>query len=263
MDRGRGRAPGFGADLTGDMFPVGAVDEPRRIQLRDREIPYVLKRSRRRARIAFLVDEGGLSVHAPWNAPETHVEYAIRMAEQWILRKLEQWAGRPPARALQWRTGDIVEYLGSPVPIDVIEDPFHKRAELRDDRHLMVRVPRADSPGMVRELVIGWYRRHATRHFTERLGHYASALGVATPKLYLTNATTRWGSCNVQGHVRLNWRLMQAPPSLVDYVVAHETAHLLHLNHSARFWKAVGRLYPDYESARTTLAAMSRHYMAL
>lgn len=263
MDRSRGDETGIGTPLTADLFPVHEVEQPRRVALRDREVPYALKRSQRRARIAFLVDENGLAVHAPWRATDAQVEQAIRLSERWILRKLAQWADRPPVRARQWHTGETVEYLGTPVTLDVIRDPFHKRAELCDDRRLLIRVPKTDSPGLVREMVVTWYRRHAQRHFAERLAHFAAGLGVPVPRLFLSSATTRWGSCTANAEVRLNWRLMQAPPELIDYVVAHETAHLLHLNHSARFWKTVARVYPGYESARTTLTAMSRHYMAL
>lgn len=263
MDRDPGDETGNGAPLIADLFPVREVAQPRRIVLRDREQPYTLKRSRRRSRIAFLVDENGLAVHAPWHATDAQIEQAVRLSEQWILRKLAQWAARPPVQVRHWHSGETVEYLGAPVTLDVIADPFHKRAELCDERCLRIRVPKTDSPGMVREMVVTWYQRHAKRHFAERLAHYAAGLGVPAPRLFLSGATTRWGSCTANAEVRLNWRLMQAPPDLVDYVVAHETAHLLHLNHSARFWKAVARVYPEYERARAALAAMSRHYMAL
>ncbi|MFN9391063.1 MAG: M48 family metallopeptidase [Betaproteobacteria bacterium] len=93
--------------------------------------------------------------------------------------------------------------------------------------------------------------------------HFAERLGVARPRVLLSDARTRWGSCNAGGEVRLNWRLMQAPEALIDYVVAHEVAHLLHLNHSPRFWRAVERIYPAWETARAELAATSHHYMSL
>lgn len=249
--------------MTGDLFPVSNVDEPRRIVLRGTEIPYRLKRSARRHRIAFLVDDGGLTVHAPWQAPLDRIEHAIAGADRWILAKVREWAARPAAPVRRWTAGERIEYLGQPVVLDVIEDPIAVTVELREPRSLEIRAPAPLSEDRVRDLVVRWYRRHALRHFAERLTHFSANLGVDRPRLVLSDAGTRWGSCNSRGQIRLNWRLMQAPDRLVDYVVAHEVAHLLHLDHSPRFWKAVERIFPDYEAARTELASTTRHFMSL
>jgi len=115
----------------------------------------------------------------------------------------------------------------------------------------------------VREAVVQWYRRHAAPHFAERVQHFSARLEVTTPRVLLSSARTRWGSCNAAGEVRLNWRLMQAASPVIDYVVAHEVAHLKVLSHSTRFWRTVQRIYPDYEAAKAELAAMSQHFMAL
>jgi predicted metal-dependent hydrolase len=74
-----------------------------------------------------------------------------------------------------------------------------------------------------------------------------------TPKVIVSNAETRWGSCNVKREVRLSWRLIKAPPRVIDYVVAHELAHLKHMNHSAAFWALVAQMYPHYKSAQQLL----------
>ncbi len=75
----------------------------------------------------------------------------------------------------------------------------------------------------------------------------------ATPTLRLSNARSEWGSCNARGEIRLNWRLVQLPPTLAEYVVAHEVAHLVELNHSPRFWALVERLMPGHAALRREL----------
>ncbi|MCW5624931.1 MAG: M48 family metallopeptidase [Burkholderiales bacterium] len=239
------------------------MEQPRRIALRGREVSFVLKRSQRRQRIAFLVDDAGLSVHAPWRASEQAVETAIHGAARWILGKLDEWSHRAPARTRTWTDGDTIEYLGRPVTLSLVHEPTLSLAELTDPETLRIRLPRPEDPIAVRAAAIKWYRRHAERHFPDRVMVYADLLGVERPKILLSDAAGRWGSCNSKGEVRLNWRLMQAPTELVDYVIAHEVAHLLHMNHSARFWRAVGRIFPDYETARAELSAQSRHFMSL
>jgi predicted metal-dependent hydrolase len=263
VDRGRSRTPGLGALLTGDLFPVDEVDEPRRVVLHGVQVSYVLSRSRKRRRIAFIVDEHGLSVRAPWSAPPSAIETALHATSRWILRKLDEWSRRTPAPRLAWRSGDSIDYLGQPVTLEVVEDRLLPITELATDRMLRVGVPPAATPKQVRGAVVTWYRRHARRHFPERVIHYATTLGVDYPRVLVSDASTRWGSCNARREVRLNWRLMQAAPHLIDYVVAHEVAHLLHLNHSARFWGVVERLYPDYDRARAELSGVSGRYMGL
>lgn len=263
MDRSGSRSPRNGADLTADLFPVIAVEQPRSIALCGRDVRFTLKRSQRRRRIAFLVDDHGLSVHVPWRAPDRAVEDAIRSAANWILGKLDEWSRHSPGPRRSWTHGDGLDYLGRSITLALVHDPVATLIELKPEGVLEVRTPVPHEPEAARAAVIKWYRRHAERHFPDRVDHYAARLGVERPKILLSSALTRWGSCNVNREVRLNFRLMQAPEHLIDYVIAHELAHLLHLNHSRRFWKAVGRIFPDFEAARTELSAVSRHYMSL
>lgn len=263
MDRSGSRSPRHGADLTGDLFPAGTVEQPRTMVLGGRDVRFVLKRSQRRQRIAFLVDDHGLSVHAPWRTPDRAVEEAMRSAANWILGKLDEWSHRSPGPRRRWAHGDGLDYLGRGITLAVVRDPLATLVELKPDRILELRTPVPDEPAAVRAAVVKWYRRHAERHFPDRVDHYAARLGVERPKILLSSALTRWGSCNVKREVRLNFRLMQASEHLIDYVIAHELAHLVHLDHSRRFWKAVGRIFPDFEAARTELSAVSRHYMSL
>ena len=263
MDRDGSRTAGLRQSLTEDLFPVGEIRESRHVRLHGIDISYVLERSRRRSRIAFVVDETGLTVRAPWLASASAIDTAIGATSRWILRKLDEWAQRPPVRGRQWCSGESVDYLGLPITLAVVEDRLLPLTELGEDRVLRVGTPPGGSAKFVRSAVVTWYRRHARRHFPERVTHFAGSLGVEMPRVLVSDASSRWGSCNSKREIRLNWRLMQAAPHLVDYVVAHEVAHLVHLNHSARFWRAVEKLFPGHQSARAELNSVSRQYMSL
>jgi predicted metal-dependent hydrolase len=128
---------------------------------------------------------------------------------------------------------------------------------------LEVSVPDPTEADSVHAAVVKWYRRHALNHFRSRVLHYSACLREPPPRVFLSSARTRWGSCNVDREVRLNWRLMQAAPPVIDYVVAHELAHLKELNHSTRFWRLVERVCPGFREAQAVLKAMTQHYMAL
>ena len=96
---------------------------------------------------------------------------------------------------------------------------------------------------------LAWYRG--------RIEEYCHRLGLPVPAVRLSNARTRWGSCSSRSGIRLHWRLVHLSPALIDYVVAHEVAHLVEMNHSPRFWAVVERLYPDWRSARAALSQAS------
>jgi predicted metal-dependent hydrolase len=83
------------------------------------------------------------------------------------------------------------------------------------------------------------------------------------PAIRLSNARTRWGTCHVDGRIRLNWRLIQVPPALIDYVVVHELAHLREPNHSSRFWSQVGSVLPDYKERRLALRRDAHRYLVV
>ncbi|MEF8746879.1 MAG: M48 family metallopeptidase [Candidatus Accumulibacter propinquus] len=139
--------------------------------------------------------------------------------------------------------------------------PGHRRQALRLEPAnaeraltLCLRSP-AEAPLLLEKAL----RERASTLFVERLGHYASRLGVALPRLSLSSARTRWGSCSLRSGIRLNWRLIHFPLPVIDYVAVHELAHLREMNHSARFWSIVAQVYPDYPNARKALQLGATH----
>jgi len=113
-----------------------------------------------------------------------------------------------------------------------------------------VGLPHTASAEQIRDAVQSWLQRQARRVFEERCQHFAQQLGVRVTRLSLSSAQTRWGSASADGSIRLNWRLVHFALPSIDYVVAHELAHLREMNHSPRFWDVVRSVLPDYERAR-------------
>jgi predicted metal-dependent hydrolase len=248
---------------TLDLFePPQRLSEPRATLLRGRPVQYVLERSAKRRRIVFTVDENGLVVHVPMRTSERQVVEAIGQAEPWILRKLTEWEDKKP-RVRAWASGEPLDFLGRQVRLELVARSGPSLSRLRDGDVLEVSLAPPHAPPQVREAVVKWYRRHALTHFSDRVHHFCRLLELPAPRLFLSNARTRWGSCTADGEIRLNWRLLQAHGHVIDYVVAHEVAHLRVLSHSTRFWRLVERLYPEYESAKAELSSMSQHFMAL
>ena len=108
------------------------------------------------------------------------------------------------------------------------------------------------------EVLIAWLKLQTLQALRPRAAHYAGLLGLPAPKVAISNARTQWGVCTENGLIRLSWRLAHVAPALADYVVAHEVAHLVEMNHSPRYWTLLERLYPGWREARERLELSAR-----
>ena len=97
--------------------------------------------------------------------------------------------------------------------------------------------------------------RRALTRIRERLGEYASRLGVEFGRVAIRDQKSRWGSCSAKHNLNFNWKLIMAPPEALDYVVIHELCHLIEFNHSPRFWRLVEEQMPEYEAWKKWLKA--------
>lgn len=246
----------------------------RRTVLDGVHVAYEFRRARRR-HIGFLVGSEGLTVSAPKWVPLHEVEAALQKKAGWILRKLAEMQARDLRREsarIDWKDGASIPYLGQ--DLAVVLDPraglggsgpvLHADADADSDAEpgpqasplrLHLGLPRHAEPAQIRDAAQAWLMRQATRVFSERLEHFAPRLGVQWRKLALSSASTRWGSANTSGAIRLNWRLVHFRLPVIDYVVAHELSHLRVMDHSPRFWETVATVVPDYAQLRAELRA--------
>ena len=232
----------------------------REVLLGDAVVAYALQRARRRS-IGFTVGADGLSVRAPSWVTLGAVDAALREKSDWILRKLgeaRERQQRMEGGRIVWAHGAELPYLGE--PLTLVLDPSHGFAgkggalvTATEQPSLHIALPHSASAAQVRDAVQAWLMRDARRHFTERLDHFAPLLGVRWASLRLSSANTRWGSAKADGSIRLNWRLLHYRPAIIDYVVAHELAHLRVMDHSPRFWDTVATVVPDYAQLRSRL----------
>jgi hypothetical protein len=227
-----------------------------RIVLGDRPIEYVLARRPRRRGVGLKVDADGLTVNAPVTLPLARIEAFVRESERWVLKKLAEWSGKR-VRAIEWRDGETLPYLGATLTLRVSAGA-RNRVELGEGE--LRATLRDTSAAQVQRAIIAWYKRTALAHFAGRTFTLARIAGLTPPRVFVSSARTRWGSCNARREVRLAWRLMKAPPPLIDYVICHELAHLRHMNHSRSFWNEVERQCPDYRRLRAELHATDHLY---
>lgn len=227
------------------------------IRYGDSRITYqVVRSARRRKTIEVTVDAPGVvTVAAPAGTPPDQVEATVRRRAGWIIKHDgEATAALPPRRFV---SGESLPYLGRSVPLtmhrvdgDEVDVRFH---HWRFD----VDVPRAleadERVDTVCAAFEAWYRERAALKLPPRVDRIASLLGVRPTRILVRGQRKRWASCAPDGTLRFNWRTVMAPPALVDYIVAHELAHLRVRGHGPEYWGVVAQAVPDYRRRRERL----------
>ena len=234
--------------MTGDL-------ETSAITWGETRLPYAIRRSARRKKtVAVTVDPvGEVLLVAPEHFTTSRLDAVVRRKAAWIVQRLRHVQSHdPPPSPREFVSGESVHYLGRHYRLKVHPQETGD-AKLRGG---WLHVPAPAGAGQtanVRAALVAWLRRHAAARLPERVAAWRAKAGVAMPRVVITDQQKRWGSCDRNGTIRLNWRIIQAPMRLVDYVVVHELVHLRHRGHGRDYWQAVGRVMPDYERRREDL----------
>jgi predicted metal-dependent hydrolase len=242
---------------SSELLPKKPLIAIRTLQLKTLQVHYTLKRSSKRRTIGFVINDDGLSVVAPKWVTIKQIEESLAEREDWIIRKTFEWQEFTKKRdslRVEWGDGAKVRYLGAEITIRLNNSAEVTKAGTEFDVDtLRIALPPQATNEQIKNRVEAWLQSRAKIIFSERIPLYSQKLGSAPTKWGLSSARTRWGSCAHDGSIRLNWRLVQFPMDIIDYVVAHELAHLKELNHGPEFWRTVGELFPDYEQKRRWL----------
>jgi predicted metal-dependent hydrolase len=212
----------------------------------DYRIAYTVRRSDRARHARINVDADGVEVVIPRRMAMRHVEPFVQEKRLWIERTLRRIRAAEAGAGIRLEHGGAVPYLGRELTLDVRVEPGRIRSHvaLRGDE-LRVAV---GEPGRqaLRDALESWYRRRARAEVEPRLDAACARAGTSYRRLSIRGQRTRWASCSSNGTMSFNWRLLLAPPEILEYVVEHEVAHLEVLDHSQRFWRLVARRSPRY-----------------
>ena len=224
-------------------------EQRRHAYLGGQVLEYRVSRRRRRT-IAISVDAGGLAVSAPAAAPWRDIEAFVASKALWITARLEEWRDLPRPAHVFGIDGETLCVSGETLRLEVRSGTAAPQCE---PGALVVETRNPLDGAAVCTVLAGWLKRTALEAFAPRAATYAAHLGLAPPQVTLSPARSQWGNYDRQGRIRLAWRLVHLAPCLADYVIAHEVAHLVELNHSRRFWATLESLYPDCRKARREL----------
>lgn len=237
------------------------------VQFGHTPIPYRIRRSARRTTVAVQVAAGEeVLLTAPAGVSVRRLDAIVYRKAPWILdrlRAVQQVAARLPGR--EFISGETFLYLGRHYRLGVREVEALPGPAKLSGGWLRVEV----SPGLysgeraaaVRQRLMVWYKTRAGTLLPARAQFWQCRLDAPLRQVLIREPRQRWGSCSPHGVLRFNWRIVQAPRRLVDYVVVHELAHLLHPNHTPAYWALVGRVLPDYEQRKEALRRLGRRLL--
>jgi predicted metal-dependent hydrolase len=228
------------------------------------EILYTIRRSLRRRTVSIVVDANlGVSVSAPAATPVGRLDAVVLKKARWILKHLQEFAHlKDRLQPKKFVSGEAYLFLGREYRLEVVsQDGRGGPVVVGDSIQVPVgsHVAGSQPAAAVREMLELWYRLRAAETFLERVASWAPRVEVPVPRVVIRGQKRRWGTCDCRGAIRFNWRVVQAPERLIDYVVVHELAHLREKNHSKTYWALVGRILPDYRDRRKELNRLGPH----
>lgn len=213
------------------------------INIGARPAPLVVRINRRAKRLILKVDpiSGEIFVTAPTKraVPEA-IAFAKERAE-WIAGHLDE-----KLKARPFLDGQQAPFRGKP---HLIRRHGGPRAPVRVDDGAAPTIHVGGDDAHLNRRLTDWMKRQARRDLTERVDHYCRLLDKKRGAIRIRDARTRWGSCSSDGTLSFSWRLIMAPPAILDYVAAHECAHLIHMDHSPAFWRRLATLGVDARAA--------------
>jgi predicted metal-dependent hydrolase len=220
-------------------------------------VSYAVRRSARRATVAIAVEPTGeVVVTAPEAVAIERLDRLVQKKARWIVERLRRMSGAgAPLR--EFVSGETFYYLGRQHRLRVCEGEPGVRL-VRGWLEVTLDEPKSERAKRVHAALVTWYRVQAERRLPDRVEYWAKRVGVEVPEVRVREQQKRWASCDTRGTLRFNWRVIQAAMTAIDYIVVHELVHLRHREHSAAYWRHVGRVMPDYEVRREQLRRWGR-----
>lgn len=193
-------------------------------------------------------------VISPIGVSEDKLKEIVKNKGKWIVKKLDELKDIDyKSLNKDFKNDETFMYLGKDYTLNIVidkdlKDPVTKLHE----NNLFLYTPKRDKVIIKKALEL-FYREKCTERIIERVNYYKDIIGKSPRIVKVKEQKKRWGSCTSRGDIYFNWRIIMAPPNVVDYIVVHEMCHLIHLNHSKEFWNSVKTIIPNYEEYKKWL----------
>lgn len=211
---------------------------------------YQIIRSRRRTIAICISKDGAVLVRAPLRTAQSTIDRFVGEKQDWILEKSALMAANAAVREkFSITAGSFLRLLGNDYPVVLGENI--------DFTGNVFTITQEDS-GETKPRIVDLYKTIAQRVIPERVAFFSKQTGLTPASVRIGSATTSWGSCTGKNGLHFSWKLIMAEQEVIDYVVVHELAHTMEHNHSARFWRLVEKILPDYQERRAKLKLLEK-----
>ena len=217
----------------------------------------IIRRPRRKTASISVKPDCSVRVLVPSTLSEKKVVDLVERKSQWIQGKIDHFKEiHGNHKQKEYISGESFTYLGRNYRLKIVSDGANGGVKLMNGRfyvHAPSDMPQDAHNQLIVEQLTGWYRDHAVVRLRQKTIRHAKQMNVYPVSVGIKDYKSRWGSCHTDGRIYYNWRVIIAPHSIVDYVVVHELCHLVHGDHSKKFWKLVGSIIPDYAERKQWL----------
>jgi predicted metal-dependent hydrolase len=217
-------------------------------------IIFHIQRSSRRKTISLIIErDNQVVIRAPSTATREQLTQMAQRRALWVHTKLQtKQAYSQRARPKEFVDGEGFFYFGRSYRLRVVPvQSGHKRPALH--LHGTWFELRSDARPKAAQYFARWYAEHGQSWIETRVDFYARRIGVTPAKVEIRNLQNRWASCSKNGNIIFHWRIVCLPPSIIDYIIAHELAHLAQPHHGKDFWQLLERTMPDYATRKKWL----------
>jgi predicted metal-dependent hydrolase len=218
-----------------------------------KDITYSLARSDRKTASIYIERNGQVSVLAPQRLTDAQVEALIESKRYWIYSGLAEWRDLNAAKVQRaFVNGEGFLYLGRSYRLRLVEDQDEPLV-LKNGYFCLHRNGTRTTGEMFSDVFKDFYRVRGSERIQQRVSYYQRMLGVEAKSVNVLELQNRWASCSAKARLNFHWKCMMAPPTILDYIVVHELAHIRYANHTRAFWGEVDKILPDYLSRKQWL----------
>lgn len=218
------------------------------------DITYTVNRSRKRRKTISLQirNEAEIIISAPYYTTAEEINRFVEEKQNWIHKIIQKnKEDSLKIRVKEYNTGEHFLYLGQSYPMEVFFEPFeHAGVVFWNNRFYLNAQGDKDSK---KHYFVSWYKKKADVFIRQRVDFFGRMLKLQPESIKITSAQSRWGSCSGDSHLAFSFRLIMAPPDIIDYVIVHELTHIKEKNHAPQFWQRVAEVIPAYKKHRRWL----------
>lgn len=219
------------------------------VKIEDKELRFSIVKQNRKSFKFVLIDEGTLKLFVPFKTTQKDIMHLIDTNKFRIQQAIQNLKNSERLFFENLLNGKLTTfYFGQEIPVRIVNNI--NTPSLFTEEEILIHERYSTH---AKTLVTHWLMKKANEYLPKRIFELSNKTGLKFKKVLVKDTKSRWGSCSSKGTISLNWRLVMAPTQVIDYVIIHELAHTLQMNHSKEFWKIVERYKPDWKTHRSWL----------